>query len=360
MHTAEIATEKAPPMRWRPSGSVRLQRKCACGGTLGPHSECAACRAKRLARLQRSAVSAEPATVPPSVHDVLRSPGQPLDAATRGFMEPRFGHDFSQVRVHADASAAASARDVHALAYTVGQDVVFGAHQYAPQTPTGKMLLAHELTHVVQQAPVAGALHSFNDGTSVARADSQPEREADDVSGRILTEPVAVRQHAQFGGIQRAAPAAAPAAAGIGVLAAKCIVSALIGVALDYATQAAIHMWRSRTGRFWEMTVDWCSIALSAALSCIGGIVAFRWLGPWLDRALGPRLAGISGPLIGRLLIFIARTLGIAIPKGMLKLMLKLGCVSPEQAEAIAPGISTEIVATSEPEQEGEADRVSA
>jgi hypothetical protein len=66
-------------------------------------------------------------------------------------MEPRFGHDFSGVRVHTDAQAAESARAVNALAYTVGRDVVFGAGQFAPQSPAGRRLMAHELTHVVQQ-----------------------------------------------------------------------------------------------------------------------------------------------------------------------------------------------------------------
>src|SRR5205085_3153068 len=70
---------------------------------------------------------------------------------TRTFMEPRFGHDFSRVRVHADGRAAESARSVNALAYTVGEDLVFGAGQYAPGTSAGKRLLAHELSHVVQQ-----------------------------------------------------------------------------------------------------------------------------------------------------------------------------------------------------------------
>jgi len=77
--------------------------------------------------------------------------GRPLDSATRAFFEPRFGTDFSHVRVHTDSHAAASARSVNALAYTVGHDVVFGAGQYAPQTSEGRHLLAHELTHVVQQ-----------------------------------------------------------------------------------------------------------------------------------------------------------------------------------------------------------------
>jgi hypothetical protein len=90
---------------------------------------------------------------PPIVHEVLRSTGQPLDSSTRGFMESRFGHDFSQVRLHTDARAAASARAVNALAYTVGSHVVLGEKQYAPQTTDGRRLLAHELTHVVQQTP---------------------------------------------------------------------------------------------------------------------------------------------------------------------------------------------------------------
>jgi hypothetical protein len=88
-------------------------------------------------------------TAPPIVHEVLRSPGEPLDAATRAFMEPRLGYDFSHVQVHADAKAAQSARAVNARAYTVGPNVVFANGQYAPQSPEGQRLLAHELTHVV-------------------------------------------------------------------------------------------------------------------------------------------------------------------------------------------------------------------
>lgn len=103
-------------------------------------------------RLQRRAAGAiTPVEAPSIVHDVLHTAGRPLDTATRAFMEPRFGHDFSQVRVHTDAQAADSARAVSALAYTVGRDVVFGAEQYQPGTSQGQRLLAHELAHVVQQ-----------------------------------------------------------------------------------------------------------------------------------------------------------------------------------------------------------------
>src|SRR5437588_10840162 len=94
--------------------------------------------------------------VPPTVHDVLNSSGQSLDESTRAFMEPRFGHNFSQVRVHTDERAVESAEAVNALAYTVGRNVVFGEGQYAPGTHEGQMVLAHELTHVVQQDGSAG------------------------------------------------------------------------------------------------------------------------------------------------------------------------------------------------------------
>jgi len=89
------------------------------------------------------------------VRSVLQSPGHALPEATREFMEPRFGHDFSQVRVHTGMQAAVSASSLRARAYTVGKNLVFGAGQYAPGTSAGRNLLAHELTHVVQQSGVS-------------------------------------------------------------------------------------------------------------------------------------------------------------------------------------------------------------
>ena len=109
---------------------------------------------------------------PPIVHEALRSPGQPIDPATRDFMEPRFGHDFSNVRVHTDAKAADSAGAVNALAYTVGRNVVFGAGQYRPTTPQGRNLVAHELTHVLQQT----AGHDTN--SSLTQAEVEADRNA--------------------------------------------------------------------------------------------------------------------------------------------------------------------------------------
>jgi hypothetical protein len=106
-----------------------VQLSCACGG------ECPRC-----------------AAAPPIVYDALRSPGQALDPATRDFMEARFGRDLRQVRVHTGPSAAESARRIEAAAYTTGHHVVFDSGRYAPHTTEGRRLLAHELTHVVQQS----------------------------------------------------------------------------------------------------------------------------------------------------------------------------------------------------------------
>ena len=137
-----------PAQSFKPAPFGALQRKCACGGSGRFSGECADCKKKKL---QRSVRGSGPETAPPIVHDVLRSSGQPLDGATRAYFEPRFGHDFSRVRIHADARANESAQSVNALAYTVGRDVVFGAGQYQPGAASGQRLLAHELTHVKQQ-----------------------------------------------------------------------------------------------------------------------------------------------------------------------------------------------------------------
>jgi len=100
--------------------------------------------------------------------------GQPLDRATREFMEPRFGHDFSQVRVHTDSLASDSAREIHARAYTAGSDVVFAGNQFSPSTPEGQKLLAHELTHVVQQSAGARAIQRVPDGPGSCPGGAMP------------------------------------------------------------------------------------------------------------------------------------------------------------------------------------------
>ena len=148
------------------SSTLILQRKC---------DKCD----EKKSILERT--EAHSASVPPVVHEVLRSTGASLDAATQDFMEPRFGHDFSRVRVHADARAEESARAVNARAYTVGQHVVFGAGNYVPHNHEGQRLLAHELTHVAQQASSNPAIPQ---DIKIA-GDNISEREANASASRI-------------------------------------------------------------------------------------------------------------------------------------------------------------------------------
>ena len=116
--------------------------------------KCAACEEEEnVQKLQTkpAGVARPVGEVPPIVHEVLRSPGQPLDQATRDFFEPRFGRDFADIRIHDDARAARSALEVGAFAYTVGRRIVVDPARYHPGTIEGRRLLAHELAHVAQQ-----------------------------------------------------------------------------------------------------------------------------------------------------------------------------------------------------------------
>ncbi len=121
------------------------------------HRKCAGCEEEEDKKLHaKPAGEPLPGEAPPIVHDVLRSPGEPLDPATRLSLEPRFGAEFADVRLHTDATAAASAQAVNALAYTVGNHIVFGDGQYAPGRMEGHRLLAHELAHTMQQRGTNG------------------------------------------------------------------------------------------------------------------------------------------------------------------------------------------------------------
>lgn len=116
------------------------------------------------------------AFAPPIVHEALAEHGQPLDIETRRMVESRLRHDFRQVRVHTSPRAAASARAVHAAAYTVGAEVVFAAGRYAPRSPQGHRLLLHELAHVMQQSGSSGppsVLQRAEHGTYVSRKGDQ-------------------------------------------------------------------------------------------------------------------------------------------------------------------------------------------
>lgn len=140
----KVVASAAPP---------RVQRKCACSGG----KPCARCAEEEKLVQRRAGPHAGPAAVSVSDHSVRDlGPGRPLDPAARSFMESRFGHDFSRVRIHADARAAESARALDARAYTLGRDIVFGTGEYRPESLEGRRLLAHELTHVIQQSHAPG------------------------------------------------------------------------------------------------------------------------------------------------------------------------------------------------------------
>jgi hypothetical protein len=181
IHTQVTPAEKSSSVA--PSRRRLVQRKCACGATPGLNGECAECDRKRLTLQRRPVDQADLSAAPPIVHDVLNSPGQPLDANARAFMEPRFGHDFSRVRVHADTKAAESARAVNAAAYTVGRDIVFGTGQYAPHSARGQRVLAHELTHVVQQD------RGVSSGTAMGQRNDAPERAAEAAAALATLHP---------------------------------------------------------------------------------------------------------------------------------------------------------------------------
>ena len=197
--------------------SNSLQRKCGCGNHTAGGGECAQCSKKPLqpklevskpgdslereadriaaqimrmsaptpeqrspenasASVQRKSNGSQARAGTAVVDDVLSSGGQPLDAPSRAVFEPRFGYDFSNVRVHTNDRAAESARAVGARAYTVGEHVVFGSRQFSPGTTSGRELMAHELTHVIQQGR-ADAASQPQDATR------QPEDETED--GRL-------------------------------------------------------------------------------------------------------------------------------------------------------------------------------
>jgi hypothetical protein len=176
-HHASTGIVATPIFRSVP-GSV-LQRKCACGTHAPAGGECKDCAMKGLQR--QGLASTAPAQVPQAVHEVLNSSGHVLDGAVRGWMEPRFGSDFSRVRVHDDGQAAASARAVGALAYAVGHHVVFDSHQYAPGTPAGRHLLAHELAHTLQDSGAAGMHASLAIGSPGDATELAADRAADAV-----------------------------------------------------------------------------------------------------------------------------------------------------------------------------------
>lgn len=123
-----------------------------------------------------------PTGVPPLVGEVLRSSGQPIDPLTRAWMERSFGADFGGVRLHTGPQASESARQVNALAYTVGRDVVFAAGQFNPGSSAGRRLLAHELAHVVQQGAALPRQRAGSDAVQVLRPSPERRKRQEDPS----------------------------------------------------------------------------------------------------------------------------------------------------------------------------------
>lgn len=184
-----------------------LRRKCACGTHANGGGECEGCNNKRTLRRRAARATeheAEHGEAPRVVHEALRSPGHALDAGVRALMEPRFGHDFSRVRVHTDAKASESARAVNAAAYTVGRDIVFAGGLYAPHTSEGRGLLAHELTHVAQNAnSTTDASAPIRVGPAGDRFESEADRHAEAAASGAPTRG-AVSHNGEPGRLSRA------------------------------------------------------------------------------------------------------------------------------------------------------------
>jgi hypothetical protein len=127
--------------------------------------KCAHCEDEEKLQMKSDGGGSKGMAAPAVVHDVINSGGQALDKETATFMESRFGYDFGDVRVHNDSLAHQSSKDINALAYTHGNHMVFGAGQYQPGTDAGKKLLAHELTHVIQQKSLTKIFQPYSGNT---------------------------------------------------------------------------------------------------------------------------------------------------------------------------------------------------
>jgi outer membrane protein OmpA-like peptidoglycan-associated protein len=161
--------------------SAMLRRTCACAPS---RRGCESCEKKKVLRRQALG-GTELGGAPDIVHEVLQSPGEPLDRATRALLEPRFGHDFSNVRIHADERAAESATAVNALAYAVGDHIAFASGQFVPGSEKGRRLLTHELAHVAQKPAGRTAAVAHAD-LQIGHAAAPEEREADALAEAVL------------------------------------------------------------------------------------------------------------------------------------------------------------------------------
>ncbi|MGW6933239.1 eCIS core domain-containing protein [Lentzea sp. NPDC054927] len=183
-HEHEYETSVRPKGDRAPHEETDLMGRAAAAGrpdVLGPSG---------MLGLQRAVGNA-------SVGDVVSSGGSPLDAGVREDMEGRFGQDFSDVRVHTGSEAHDSAKSVNAQAYTVGSNIVFQRDKYNPASDSGKHMLAHELTHVVQQR--SGPVDGTDNGSGVKVSDPSDRFERDAVANadRVMSAPAAPVQRCE-------------------------------------------------------------------------------------------------------------------------------------------------------------------
>jgi Domain of unknown function (DUF4157) len=216
-----------------------VQRKRAFGNHASGSED--AEYAQEKGSVHRKAITSErtASSVPPIVDDVLRSPGQPLDGQSRAFFEPRFGMDFSTVRIHTDGKSAESAQAVNAQAYAVGRDIVFNSGKYVPQSSAGRQILAHELAHVVQQG--TGELRSSEPHT-ISDPGDFAEREASRTAQQLASgAPQAVVQGRTSSGTLHRLPFGITLPTGIRSLdpVEEGILRPVFGSSLDYS---AIHL----------------------------------------------------------------------------------------------------------------------
>jgi hypothetical protein len=214
------------------------------------------------------------------------------------------------VRIHTDTRAVELAEMMNARAFTVGTDVVFRSGQYEPYTIEGKKLLSHELVHVIQQR---------REGSSVEKQNRVLDGKRSYIKSKELTPSKFL--------IQRGAPVAV-AAGGltIGAALVRCAIGAILSVIFDYGLQRLTTWWRGR-----EYRHNWCRTILSAVIGCFGGI-SVGAVQAYMAR-IGVSLRG--GPILGKILEWLVAQTSIFFPRTAVSVLLKLGCINEEQAEAI-------------------------
>ena len=270
------------------AGQVMAMRDTqASAGASTVQRSCSACASEDSLQPRRSGDAASDTGLAASAGE-LTSGGAPLPPATRQFFEPRMGRDLSAVRLHRGRRA-----------FTFQDHIWLGRNEGSAPSFT----MAHELAHVMQQTDPKGV-------------EGQGRTQTTDSAATARALPVAVP----------------PVVIAIGAVVGKCIVGAIAGALFDAAIQAAQYAYRMGTWRFWEAKLDYCSMVLSAVIGCFAAPIGAATLEPWLARKLGPVLGGGTGTLIGKLLMFLIKKVGMGIPKGLVGSLAKLGCITPAES----------------------------